>query len=124
MLNIQFMTEENAVKVKDSWTGKDTFVYVPNFEELVKNASCEEEIKAIRETEERMKNGNTYSRGFTFEIVYMVYERALVYNRETKKQEWVKKWQMMQHPWYKIGDTRYPENVMISEIETIVDQNK
>lgn len=120
MLNIQFMTEENAITVKDNWTGKDTFAYVPNFDELVKNASCEEEIKAIREIEERMKSGKSILKGFAFEIVYMAYEKAFVYNKETKKQEWVMKWQMMQHPWIRTWDGVYnTKEQMIEEIEAM-----
>jgi hypothetical protein len=112
------MTKENAITVKDSWTGKDTQVYVPNFDELVKNASCEEEIKAIREIEERMKSRKSIYKGFAFEIVYMSYEKAFVYNRETKKQEWVMKWQMMQHPWIRTWDGVYAtKEEMIKEIE-------
>lgn len=120
MMNIQFMTEANAVTVKDGWTGKDTFVYIPNFDELVKNASCEEEIKAIREIEARTNSRKGYFKGFTFQIVYMSYEKALVYNKETKKQEWVNKWQMMQYPWhetiYGVKDTK---EQMIEKIEAM-----
>ena len=120
MMNIQFMSKENAVTVKDNWTGKDTLVYVPNFDELVKNASCEDEVKAIREVEERMSSGKSWFKGFTFQIVYMSYEKALVYNKETKKQEWVTKWQMMQHPWhesiYGVKDTK---EQMIEKIEAM-----
>lgn len=118
MMNIQFMTEENAITVKDTWTGKDTKVYVPNFEELVKNASCEEEIKAIREAEARHKSEKGLFRGFAFQIVYMIYKETLVYNKETKKQEWKKKWQMMQHPWYRSCDGVYfTKEQMIEAIE-------
>ena len=120
MMNIQFMGKENAVTVKDSWTGKDTLVYVPDFEALVKNASCDEEITAIREVETRMTSGKSYFKGFTFQIVYMSYEKALVYNKETRKQEWVMKWQMMQHPWhesiYGVKDTK---EQMIKKIEAM-----
>lgn len=117
-MNIQFMTKENAITVKDNWTGKDTLVYVPNFDELVKNASCEEEIAAIREIEERTKSGKSIFKGFAFEIVYMVYAKSLVYNRETKKQEWKMKWQMMQHPWIRTFDGVYAtKEEMIEEIE-------
>ena len=116
MVNIQFMKEENAVKVKDSWSGKDKLLYVPDFDELVKNASCEEEIAAIRDVEERIKKG--FFKGFPFQIVYMSYEKAFVYNRETGKQEWVMKWQMMQHPWsqsyYGVKESK---ERMIKEIE-------
>lgn len=120
MLNIQFMTKENAITVKDNWSGKDTLVYVPNFDELVKNSSCEEEIKAIREIEERMNSGKSIFKGFAFEIVYMVYEKALVMDWETKKQEWKMKWQMMQHPWIRSFDGVYAtKEEMIEEIESM-----
>lgn len=119
-MNIQFMTKENAITVKNNWTGKDELVYIPNFDELVKNASCEEEIKEIRETEERMKSGKSIFKGFTFEIVYMVYEKALVMDRETKKQEWKMKWQMMQHPWIRSYEGVYKtKEEMIEEIESM-----
>lgn len=116
--NIQFMTKENAITVKDTWTGKDTLAYVPNFDELVENASCEEEIEAIREIESRMKNDKSYA--FAFEIVYMVYHQALVYNHETGKQEWVMKWQMMQHPWIRTWDGIYTtKEQMVQDIEAM-----
>lgn len=119
MMNIQFMTEKNAITVKDSWTGKDVLAYVPDFDELAKNASCEEEAKAIREIEERF-NKNPKSSAFAFEIVYTVYEKALVMNRETKKQEWVMKWQLMQHPWIRTVDGVYAsKEEMIKEIENM-----
>ena len=117
-MNIQFMSKENAMTVKDSWTGKDTLAYIPNFDELVKNASCEEEIKAIREIEERMNKSRF--KGFTFQIVYMSYEKALVYDKETKKQEWVMKWQMMQHPWYEtVYGVKDTKEQMIETIEAM-----
>ena len=116
--NIQFMTKENAITVKDTWTGKDTLAYVPNFDELVENASCEEEIEAIREIESRMKNDKSYA--FAFEIVYMAYHQALVYNHETGKQEWVMKWQMMQHPWIRTWDGIYTtKEQMVQDIEAM-----
>ena len=118
MMNIQFMKEENAIKVKDSWSGKDEVLYVPDFDELVKNASCEEEIAAIRDIEERMKSGKSFLKGFAFQIVYMSYEKALVYNRGTGKQEWVMKWQMMQHPWYQsYSGVKVSKEEMIENIE-------
>lgn len=122
MINIQFMTkEENEIPTgKFNWKGEEEFVYVPNFNELVKNASCEEEIKAIREIEERITSGKSIFKGFTFEIVYMVYDKALVYNKETKKQEWVMKWQMMQHPWIRTFEGVYnSKEQMIEEIEAM-----
>lgn len=67
-MNIQFMTEKNAKIIKDSWTGEDETVYVPDFEELVKNASCQEEIDAIRETETMLNNEKSYFKGFFFRL--------------------------------------------------------
>lgn len=120
MMNIQFMSKENEVTVKDGWTGKDKIAYVPNFEELVKNASCEEEIMAIREVEERMNSGKSIFKGFAFPIVYMSYEKALVYDKETKKQEWVMKWQMMQHPWYEtVYGVKDTKEQMVATIEAM-----
>ena len=117
MMNIQFMTKENAITIKDSWTGKDKLGYIPNFEELVKNASCEEEIEAIREIEERF-NRNPKSYALPFEICYMVYTKSLVMNWETKKQEWKMKWSLMQHPWIRTIDGVYAtQEEMIEEIE-------
>lgn len=119
-MNIQFMTKENAVTVKDTWTGEDKLVYVPNFDELVKNASCEEEVKAIRETEERMKSYKSIWQGFAFEIVFMSYERALVLNPETMKQEWTTKWQMMQFPWYRdCKGVYHTKEEMIAEVAKV-----
>ena len=122
-MNIQFMTKENAITVKDGWTGKDTFAYVPNFDELVKNASCEDEIKAIRDTEKRMKSENSIMKGFTFPIVYMSHEKALVLNKETKKQEWVMKWQMMQFPWHEtVYGVKDSKEQMIAKIEAVANR--
>lgn len=118
MMNIQFMSKENAVTVKNGWSGEDELVYIPNFDELVENASCEEEVKAIREIEERMKSRKAIFKGFAFPIVYMRYEKALDYNKETKKQEWCMKWQMMQHPWYEtVYGVKDTKEQMIKKIE-------
>ena len=119
MMNIQFMTEENAVTVKDSWTGEDKKVYVPNFDELVKNASCEEEVVKIREVEERMKNDKRgLFKGFAFQIVFMSYEKTLKQDLKTGKIEWVMEWQMLQHPWYRTLDNVFAtKEEMIAKIE-------
>lgn len=118
MTNIQFMTKENAITVKDNWTGEYTVVYKPNFAELIANASCEEEVEMLKEAEERYNSGNSLFKGFAFEIVYTSYERALVFDRKTFKQEWKMKWQLMQHPWYRTCDGVYAtKEEMIEEIE-------
>lgn len=119
-MNIQFMTEKNAKIIKDPWTGEDKTVYAPDFEELVRNASCQEEIDAIRETEATLNNKKSCFKGFFFQIVYMVYTKALVYNSKTRKQEWVEKWQMCQHPWIRSYDGVYKaKEEMIHQIETM-----
>lgn len=119
-MNIQFMTEKNAKIIKDPWTGEDKTVYVPDFEELVRNASCQEEIDVIRETEATLNNKKSCFKGFFFQIVYMVYAKALVYNSKTRKQEWVEKWQMCQHPWIRSYDGVYKaKEEMIHQIETM-----
>lgn len=117
-MNIQFMTKANAITVKDGWTGENKTAYVPNFDELVKNASCEEEVQAIRETEVRMTSGKSIFKGFAFPIVYMAYADTLVFDRETRKQRWEKKWQMMQHPWYEtVYGVKDSKEAMIAVIE-------
>lgn len=119
MLNIQFMTKENAVTVKDNWTGEDKVVYLPNFDELIKNASCEEEIEMLKEAKARYASGNSLFNGFAFEIVYTAYAKALVWDRETKKQEWTMKWQIMQCPWYRTFDGVYAtKEEMLAKIES------
>lgn len=118
MLNIQFMTDANAIRAKDEWTGNEIKLYVPNFDELARNASCAEELEAIEEIRQRIKAGRF--KGFRFEIVYMSYEKGLAYNRETKKQEWEMKWQMLQHPWYRSGNGVYAtKEEMVRKIEEI-----
>ena len=71
-MNIQFMTEKNAKIIKDPWTGENKTVYVPDFEELVKNASCQEEIDAIRETEATLNNKKAASKD-SFSRLYIWY---------------------------------------------------
>lgn len=119
-MNIQFMTEKNAKIIKDPWTGEDKTVYVPDFEELVKNASCQEEIDAIRETEAMLNNEKSCFKGFFFQIVHMVYAKVLEYDSRTHKQEWVEKWQMYQHPWIRDYNGVYKtKEEMIHQIETM-----
>lgn len=115
-MNIQFMTKENAITVKNIW-GENETVYVPNFDELRKNASCKEEIEAINDTEKYIKKSKFF-KGFAFEIVYMSYEKALNYDNKTGKQEWVTKWQMMQHPWVRdVYGVHTTKEEMIKDIE-------
>ena len=76
-MNIQFMTEKNAKIIKDPWTGEDKTVYVPDFEELVRNASCQEEIDAIRETEATLNNKKKLLQRILFpDCIYGIYKSA------------------------------------------------
>lgn len=84
----------------------------------MRNASCQEEIDAIRETEAMLNNEKSYFKGFLFQIVYMVYAKALEYDSKTHKQEWVEKWQMYQHPWIRNHDGVYKtKEEMIHQIK-------
>ena len=112
MMNIQFMTKRNAITVKDDFTGEDKIVYVPDFEKLIANASCEEEIEAIKKVEEIMTSDKSVFKGFTFEIVYMEYRKTL--NLSTCK--WETKWQMYQHPWYRTHEGVYHTKEQMIEI--------
>jgi hypothetical protein len=67
-----------------NWKGEEEFVYVPNFDELVKNASCEEEIKRIREIEETMKSEKVSSKGSHLRLFTWFTKKHLF---STKKQE-------------------------------------
>ena len=103
-MNIQFMTEENARINKNGET-----IYIPNYEALIENACCEEEIEAIKEC---MKDNF----GFAFRIVFTIYTECLDYNRETHKQEWKKQWTIYQHPWYIKNGERVEKSEMIAKI--------
>lgn len=97
MLNIQFMTEEQSFINK-----RGDKVYIPDYKSLKANACCEEERAAIDECKELFER--TGHDGFAFAIVYTTYTKCLVYDKETKKQSWIKKWTIYQHPWYQRYD--------------------
>ena len=116
-MNIQFMTKENnGVYVKDNWTGRPTLNFIPDFDEMIKNASCEEEADKIREIKERHENNKDgLFSGFAFPIVYMTYKKEWdCFKGWTGK----KTWQMMQHPWYH-GCTKEEMLQEILEMETL-----
>lgn len=109
-MNIQFMSKENnGIYVEDNWTGEPTLHYIPNFDELIANASCEEEADKIREIKERFSTDEKFF-AFSFPIVYMAYR-----DEWDCSKGWTgrKTWQMLQHPWY-YGCTK---EEMIKEIE-------
>lgn len=118
-MNIQFMTEKNGIPTGEfDWLGRERLKYVPDFEELVKNASCEEEIEAIRECEERIHD--KFFDGFAFSIVYTDYAKTLYLDKQTGKTEMGYKWQVMQHPWYEEEDGRkVSKERMLEDIEAM-----
>lgn len=117
MMNIQFMTAEaNGVESTHSYTGAPETVYLPNFDELIANASCTEEVEMLKDAKARFESGNPLFKGFAFEIVYTVKAKSL--NLRTLK--WEEKWQLMQHPWIRTWDGVYAtKEEMIKEIENL-----
>ena len=112
-MNIQFMTaEKNGIPTgMNNWRGAPEYKYMPDFDAMIANASCEDEVEAIRETEALMKKWDS---AFTFEIVYMAYKPAW----NPRKGFTERKWQMYQHPWYRDQDGVYDsEERMIELIE-------
>lgn len=117
-LNIQFMTaEKNGVKTGEvDSKGNPKYMYVPDFDEMIKNACCEEEIRAIKDTRE-MLNKRWFD-GFTFQIVYTDYATASVFDHKTGETTFKKKWQVMQFPWYRTYEGVYTsKETMIAEIK-------
>ena len=114
--NITFMTpEKNGIPTgtKD-WRGRPKYRYLPDFEEMLDNATCEGEVQGIREVMDMVKKG--WFDGFTFEVVYMVYTE-----RWDCRKGWTgeMKWEMFQHPWYEEQWTgeHVPKQRIIDEIE-------
>lgn len=109
-VNIQFMTEENAVYDKHG----DKY-YVPDFEELIRNASCQKEIDAILKCKKHMDDG--IFPGFTFQIVFTQIGLSTY-------PDWHYCWQVMQHPWYKncYSGERYSKERMVRDVEELVER--
>lgn len=61
-INYQIMTEEQVTEVKGSIWGSYK-KYLPNYDELIKNSTCEEEANKWQEAKERKVT-------FTFNMVY------------------------------------------------------
>lgn len=116
-MNIQFMTKEaNGVASKHSYTGEPTIVYVPNFDELIANASCDEEVEMLEDTKARFESDNPLFEGFPFEIVYTVKTKSL----DPYTWKWEEKWQLMQHPWVRTFDGVYAsKEEMIEQIQNM-----
>ena len=103
-MNIQFMTNENngIPTGTKNWKGEENYRYIPDFTELLKNATCGEEIEAIEQCRACIDSGLLY--GFTFSIVFTA--------------KYMGKWQVMQHPWY-YGASK---EQMAKEIENMVNE--
>ena len=111
-MNIQFMTAANAVTTKSG-----AVKYLPDFDSLIANASCEEEAEAIRN---RVKWYEDRGRKmtFTFEIVCTAFVKGFRQNLKTGKFEDYEEWQIHQHPWYRSGDGVYwTKEQVVEEIE-------
>lgn len=116
-MNIQFMTDEkNGVPrgTKD-WKGRDEYYYVPDFDEMIRNARCPEEVEAINDARDMIENKRIFE-GFTFRIVFM----AKVPGHNFKTGEWGVCWQMLQHPWYEIDGVRMSKEYMLKDIENMI----
>lgn len=95
MLNVQFMDARNGIPTGETnWRGEPNYRYIPNFDEMRSNASCEEEIKAINEAEAYINEG--LLDGFPFEIVYTAKTRIMDFNTGKMSIGWA----VLQHPWY------------------------
>ena len=117
-MNIQFMTKENngVPSGEYDWKNEEKYVYVPNFDEMIKNASCEEEVKAIEDVRDMIVNKKIFN-GFTFQIVFTIY--TFVHDYETNKYE--KQWTVYQHPWYEsLNGVKVSKEEMTREIEQII----
>lgn len=107
MLNIQFMTEEQA-----TINPHGDKVYIPDYEILKANACCEEERKAIDECKELMER---FHDGFAFKIVYTHYGKRYKQDLHSRdlKGEWVYEWTVYQHPWYRT--TKYENGEIVEK---------
>lgn len=108
--------EKNGIQTGEyEWNGNPKYRFIPDYEELLANATCEEEAEAIREAERIM------TEGFTFEIVFTM--RAMSYDFRTGKGQM--KWQVMQHPWYRSYDGVYDsKETMIRQINELAEEYK
>lgn len=66
-INYQIMSEK--VKTNDGWCGQEKEAYKPNYDELIKNATCEEEAEYIRKVKERNST-------FAFNMVYITKQKC------------------------------------------------
>ena len=113
-MNIQFMTaEKNGVPTGGTrWSGEPEYRYFPNYDELIANASCEEEIAMLEKSREIM------TEGFVFEIVFTHFGNS--YN--SVKGIWENRWELLQHPWYEDAYTLRKHTIeeMMADINALV----
>lgn len=113
-MNIQFMTSEgNGIPTGEkNYRGEPRYRYIPNYDLMIANATCEEEIEAIRQCREILSRHNE---GFAFEIVFT----AIANSIDPKTCKMTKKWQVLQHPWYEYADTgiKLSKEEMLERIE-------
>lgn len=95
MINIQFMTEEQA-KINN----RGNKVYIPDYDLMIANACCEEERECIRKAKKTMER---WDDGFAFSIVYTDFYESIKQDLHTMEIKRVAKWHFLQHPWYRIG---------------------
>lgn len=67
-INYQIMNESQLVEVK-GWYGEVDKKYLPNYDELIKNATCEEEAAKWEECKESNST-------FTFQVVYATKQKC------------------------------------------------
>lgn len=116
-MNIQFMTKEaNGVASKHPYTGESKTVYVPNFDALIENASCAEEVDMLEKVKANYRGDNPLFDGFPFEIMYTVKTKSL----DPFTCKWEEKWQLMQHPWSRTFDGVYTtKEEMVEQIQNL-----
>lgn len=117
--NIQFMTRANngVPTGEKNWDGTPKMVYIPNFAEMLRNASCKEEADAIREVMQMIGKG--VFDGFAFEVVFMVYAKH--WNCLDGKFDGMQ-WQMFQHPWYVSNGDHVSKETIVRGINKMAEQ--
>ena len=105
-MNIQFMSRTK--EVKDPLTGDITIVYIPDFDELISNASCKEEVDMLEEVRGYINNERHPFKGFTFQICYT----CKVRNLESE----VECWKLYQTPWVECNGKKMSKEYMIESI--------
>ena len=114
-MNIQFMTaERNGIPTGEkNWNGEPKYKYIPDYDDMIANASCKEEAEAINEARKTMER---FGEGFAFEIVYT----AIAPHVDFYTGERSDRWEVLQHPWYRTENGYYSKESMIKDIEEMM----